>query len=119
MNEDQICLSFVGQLNALQSMNKLNGIFFHVPNEIASNAHPAFGMKLRKMGKLLGVADYIFLWENGCGALEFKSAKGTLSHHQVRFKEQCSEYKINYGICRSSTDGFDFLEQWGFIKKRA
>lgn len=116
MLEDQICKQFVGQLRVLDTLKKLNGIYFHVPNEISGNTNPFFGKRLKDIGKLSGTADYIFMWENGCACLEAKSSKGTLTTDQNKFKERCTQFNIKYDIFRTPQSGIDKLIEWGFIK---
>lgn len=116
MLEDAICIDFATQLKTLSTLNQLNGIFFHIPNEISSNKSPVFGAKLRKMGKIPGAPDYVFMWGNDCGCIEMKTEKGKLTENQVEFQKWCQTHKVKYEVCRSSESAFDVLNSWGFLK---
>lgn len=116
MNEDFISIEFAEQLRTLSGLNQLNGIFFHVANEISSNKNPVFGAKLRKMGKIAGAPDYVFMWENGCGCIEMKYGKRPQSTSQIEFEAWCKEHSVKYEVCRSVASAFEVLEKWGFVK---
>jgi hypothetical protein len=116
MSEDQICIDFFDTLKQLHKFNQLNGIFFHVPNEISGNKNPVFGAKLKRMGKISGVADYIFMWGNDCGCIEMKTEKGKLTANQLEFQEWCQTNNVKYQVCRSSSKAIDCLVEWGFVK---
>lgn len=115
MLEDTICIDFVSVLNSYIQIKKPNFVYFHVPNEISSNKNPIFGAKLKKMGKTNGVADYIFLWENGSGCIEFKAGKNGLTESQKTFSENCSKFKIPYEVARSVDEGINILKKWRLV----
>jgi hypothetical protein len=111
-------MQFVDFLDRISYLEDFKFIYFHVPNEIANNKNPIFGNLLKKIGKKNGVADYIFLWENGCACLEFKTAKGKQSENQLIFQKKCDDLKIPYEIARSLEDGVKFLNKLGLVKTK-
>lgn len=116
--EQRICIEFSNLLRVASFEKRLNGVWFHVANEYSGQFRPVFGMLLKAMGKIAGVADYIFLWGNGCGCIEVKNEKTKLSENQTLFKKWCESYNIPFEVVRSCTQGEDILMQWGILRDR-
>ena len=119
--EDSICIDFVSQLEFFDRINKTNGIFLHIPNEIEKVANFKFGSRQKRMGKVSGAPDYVFLMQNKTICIEVKkpktesSPKGTQSEHQKNFEDRCSKFKIPYYVVYSSKEGIDILYKEGFL----
>ena len=65
------------------------------------------------MGMIKGAPDYAFLWNNGAGIIEMKSAKGLLTEHQKMFKEWCMSLGVAYELARTAEDAIGALREWG------
>lgn len=119
--ESALCQQFVKFLVELEGLELFSYggspvIWFHVRNEFAGSYNPVFGRTKKKEGVKAGVADYIFLWRNGCGCLEFKSKSGTLSSSQKQFQSDCKKAQVNYAVVRSPQEGLNVLQSWGILK---
>jgi hypothetical protein len=119
--ESALCQQFVKFLVELERVELFSYggspvIWFHVRNEFTGSYNPVFGRTKKKEGVKAGVADYIFLWKNGCGCLEFKSKSGTLSSSQKQFQSDCKKSQINYAVARSPQEGLNVLQSWGILK---
>lgn len=111
--ENAICIDFAKDLQRETRQGRFPTVWFHVANEFAGKQRPLFGAILKAMGKLAGVADYIFLWGSGCGCIEFKTPTGKQSKAQERFQAWCESYGIPYEIATSKEEGLDILKRWG------
>jgi hypothetical protein len=119
--EDAICIDFVSQLEFFERIKKTNGIFLHIPNEIEKVANYKFGSRQKRMGKVSGAPDYVFLMQNKTICIEVKkpkteaSPKGVQSEYQKLFEERCSKFKIPYYVVYSANQGIDTLYKEGFL----
>lgn len=86
-------------------------------NEIANKRHFVFGSKLKAMGKLNGVADFIFMSPLESVALELKSATGKLRPHQIAFKNWCDTCKVLYEVSNTLEHAQDFIRQRKFYTR--
>ena len=66
------------------------------------------------MGKLNGVADFIFLSHNKCGALELKSLKGKQGPSQAIFQKWCETMGVSYGLVNNFEDAVQWIDKQGF-----
>ena len=107
--EDQLCFEFRLWLTQKTLQNAFPFVWFHVANEIIPNKNFIFGKKLKKIGKMAGVADYIFLGEKGSFAIEFKSKKGILSPSQKIFKSWCEKNHIPFFCAYTLKDAQEFV----------
>lgn len=108
---------FADQLRLLSLENKLDCVWFAVCNEIGGVAHNArYGAYLKALGKISGTPDMIFLWENGCGVIEFKSKTGRQSPEQKLFQQWCETKDIPYSIARSTEEATQILTSWGRLQ---
>lgn len=94
--------------------NTLNAVWFHVANEVSNGHQYAFGAKLKAMGKLPGVADFVFLAPHKGGALELKYAKGKLSEPQETFRDWCKSKDVVYGVARTLDEAINWIKENGF-----
>ncbi len=89
-----------------------NGLlYFHVPNGGKRSASE--GARFKAMGVMAGVADLLFFWRDGVGAIELKAGKNTATDTQIIFKHRWLETGGNYAECRSLEDVRHYLELWG------
>lgn len=94
-----------------------NYFWYHTPN--GGQRHPAVAAKLKAMGTLSGVPDFIFIRpHNGLQKIDFielkKDPKQKLSESQEWFKEKAEAFNCNYAVCWN-IDGVErALLAWGF-----
>lgn len=110
------CVKLAKFLQKETRQGRFNTVWFHVANEFAGKQRPVWGALLKAMGKLAGVADYIFMWEGGCGCIEMKYAKGKQSQSQKDFAQWCEDNGVLYEVCYSHEEALDVLKQWGRTK---
>lgn len=75
-----------------------------------------FGKRLRNMGKLAGIPDFIFTWKDNHLWLELKQPNGRLSPDQKFFQEWCQETNSNHEIAYSLDEAIDIINKYGIIK---
>jgi hypothetical protein len=116
-NEDAICIEFASKLQRMTRQGEFNCVWFHVANEYAGESKPLYGAKLKAMGKVAGVSDYIFMKEGKNLALEFKTTdkQSKQSKGQKCFEQWCKDVGIPYELVRSSQEGFDALKKHGIM----
>jgi hypothetical protein len=114
--EAAVQVRFADQLRLLSLENKLRCVWFAVCNEIGSaNPNPRYGVYLQALGKIAGTPDMVFLWDGGCGVIEFKSAKGRQSEEQQLFQKWCDATHVKYEIARSLEEANAILCSWGLL----
>lgn len=115
--EDRICKDFAGALRVATIEGRMTAVWLHVANELAHGHRTGVsGAIARALGMHPGVADYLFLWEGGCLALEAKSVTGVASPNQIDFASWCADRGVPYHIFRSSTEGLDILKRYGVLR---
>lgn len=117
-NEDGICIEFANILQKMTRQGNADFVWFHVANEFAGKVRPVFGSKLKAMGKVAGVSDYIIMSESKCLALEFKTKTGKQSKGQKAFEDWCASCGVPYEIVRNKEEGFRALVKHDFIDKQ-
>jgi len=113
--EDTICVEFANKLRKLQMKGKPFFVWTHVANEFTGRSRPVFGMVRKAMGKVSGWPDYVFMAQDKCAGLEFKSAKGKQTQTQKDVQEWFDHANVYYAVVYSSDEAFEKLEEWGFI----
>lgn len=88
--------------------------WFAVPNGGKRNAREA--ARLKKMGVRAGVADLIFSWPNGKGAIELKIGKNNQTAFQKNFEQQWIYNGGQYAVCRDFNSVINTLRSWKAIK---
>ena len=90
-------------------------IAFHPANEGRS---PREGAKLKAMGVVAGVADFIFLLEDEphWAAMELKAGKNGLSVNQRAFRDRCEALGRPFVVVRSLAEALVHLDEWGLVK---
>lgn len=102
-------------------------IIAHIPNENeggSAEQRKIRGSLRKKMGVMPGVADYIVLWDGGCGFIEVKTKKGLygaksdgrLSEEQEKFRDWCIENDIKWSLTRTPQEMVDTLIEWRLLK---
>jgi hypothetical protein len=77
-------------------------LIFHVPS--GEHRNVVTGIKLKRMGVVKGVADFL-MFTSGCSiAIELKDRGGTQSPEQKHFQKQWEACGFVYKIARSLTD---------------
>lgn len=117
MSEDFICYEIAGFLQHLDKFSIQPTLWFHVANEIANSKHPAFGAKLKKMGKKAGIADYIFMYKNGSFMVEVKVPGGKQTESQKLIQQECITKEIPYYLVYSLEDLINILKEKRIIEK--
>jgi hypothetical protein len=113
--EAKICYEFANHLRQLSLDKKLNGIWFHIPNEISANNNPAYGYLQACLGKMPGAPDYIFLNDKTNLLLEFKAGKNKQSENQILFEKWATTHNIPYHVVYSAKNAYEILEKNYFI----
>ena len=114
--EEGIHISIVQWLSKVTTDGLLKAVWYHVPNQWDGQVNNIFGARMRRQGKLNGVADLSFAWETGSGFIEVKQPKtGRLSPFQMLFKEWCALTKVFYEVVYSVEDTKDTLVKWGLL----
>lgn len=109
--EDSLAYALRTYLTQETLENRLPYVWFHVANEVSNAKQFVFGAKLKALGKLPGVADFIFLGNGKCAALELKTGTGKLSKNQKIFMNWCQQNKVKYGIARTLADAIKFIKE--------
>lgn len=105
--EDTECVAFVEWLRKATRSGNVHAVWFHVPNEGRRSWKQ--GTLQRAKGLCPGTPDYIFIWEGGSLALEFKSPSGNQTKGQREFEKWCAHENIPYHLVRSSTQAKDLI----------
>jgi len=92
--------------------NKPYAMMFHVPNGEARGWET--GAKLRRMGVVPGVADFLLFAPNHCIAIELKSGAGKLSAAQEKWGLRWAALgtRYTYFVCRSLEEFIQFMDQF-------
>jgi VRR-NUC domain len=86
-------------------------VWFHVPN--GEKRDKAAAGKLKGMGVLAGVPDFVFVLPNGQAAfLELKAKGGQLSPAQIEFRDRVLACGCGYATARSMEEAEDVLSRW-------
>lgn len=116
--EDSLCLEIANYLRAKTLEGECPFVWFHVANEgyfSASNKIRFWGMIKKAIGKFPGIADYIFLGNGKCFALEIKTKKTRQSENQKKFQDWCVLNKVPYECVNSFEDALIFFKENGII----
>ena len=107
--------SFIDELRHLSINKRLGCVWASIPNENSSNKSPVYGAMLRATGKIPGAPDMLFMWDEGCGFIEFKSGKNKQTEKQKLFEKWCKSCNVKYEISYSKDDAINILTKWGVI----
>lgn len=115
--EDKLANQVAQYLKVLTLSEKLQAVWFHVPNESVVNDKWDVVRIQRKqaMGMINGAPDFIIT--NGVKTIfiELKTDKGRQTGSQKSFEKWCNKHGICYEICRSVDDVSNILKEFAFI----
>lgn len=109
--EDRVCLEFTANLRAATIEGRLRAVWTHPANELATKGPKA--ALARALGLITGTADYLFLWEGGCAALEAKAPGAYPSPIQRDFRDWCRINGVPWFVFRSAEEGEEILRDLG------
>jgi hypothetical protein len=116
--EDAIANRVAIELRALSAEDKLDGVWFHVPNEcVVKNKKDA--VRLRKkcsIGMIPGAPDFVFLKSDKSLQIELKTDTGKLSENQKEWQKFSKDRNVPYVVARSWSDVEFALQKEGFIR---
>lgn len=101
--EDTLSVHVAGDLREWSLTGRLDGVWFHVANEVAGgteNAALRYAIA-KNMGLVPGTPDFAFLGKSGCVLIELKSKTGTQTEPQKNFQAWCENQDVPYYLCRS------------------
>lgn len=113
--EELHCIKFADGLREYAITGKLTATWVHIPNE--GKRHPITALIMRAMGMISGAGDYTVNWSTGSGYIEFKNGKNTQTDYQKDFEQWCKAQGVHYEVCRTPTEGFNVLKNWGVLDK--
>lgn len=118
-SEDYITNQLAIALKGYVLEGKLEGVFFHVPNEVMmSSQKDMLGAKKKHaLGAINGAPDFIFTNGDTTLFVELKVKGGRQSENQRMFEAWCKGYNVRYVICYSVEETINVLNQHGFIKE--
>jgi hypothetical protein len=115
--EDAMCVQFAGRLRALALDGKLRCVWLHPANELCHGHRTGVRAAIsRAMGMHVGISDYVFLWDEGSGALEAKHGRNGLTQGQDDFRAWCEAQGVPHRTFRSVDEGLEILSSWGVIQ---
>jgi len=122
------------QVNAYLSQALLNSdldcLYFHVPNEGYRSKYT--GQKMRCMGLVSGVYDYVFIAGKFAGVIELKTPtrmaysklgklmkrkQTNLNPNQILFGDLCDHFGVKKRTCRSLSEVISALSEWGVLNE--
>jgi hypothetical protein len=109
--EQKICIEFANAMRDFSLTNKIQYVWFHIPNEFlpSTRINYSFELKLKHMGKIAGTPDYCFVGHNNSFFIEFKAEKRKQTSTQIAFEKWCVAQKISYFLCHSAKQGIDLV----------
>jgi hypothetical protein len=114
--EDAMCVQFANALRAATIDGKMTGVWLHPAQELCHGHRTGVRAAIsRAMGMHVGVSDYLFLWEDGAGALEAKHGRNGLTPGQDDFRAWCESQGVRHAVFRSVDEGVAILRAWGVL----
>ena len=122
--EDTLAIEVATWLRAMTLEGKLHATWTCIPHEVGAvpqksakfNLAQTRYAKAKAMGLITGSADYVFVWPNGGGWIELKSATGSLSSPQKDFRDWCRATGSNWAVCRTLDEVVENLLEWGVLR---
>lgn len=106
------CVALHKRLQMLCAMGKLKGFYTHFP---AGGGGKARGQKLKAMGLMPGVADYVFFAFGTVFFLEMKAEDGVQGGNQKTFQKLAEAEGYKYAVCWSLDEALETLKGWGVL----
>ena len=122
--EDAMAVEFANDLRKATLEGRLRAVWTHVGNELCGQvqitrsgprATPA-AAKAKALGLIRGASDYLFLWSEGCCALEAKSRTGCLNDWQRDFRDWCAANGVPFDVFRMVEEGLSILQRHGILE---
>lgn len=115
--EDRLSVEVATMLRVATVENRLIATWTHVPHEVAGKGKFAaiYMAKAKAMGLIKGSADFVFVWKDGGGWIELKTATGSLSPEQRDFREWNHATGANHAVCRTLAEVTEKLIEWGVL----
>jgi len=120
--EERLAVHFANCCRAWTLAGHLDGVWFHIPNEIGGghgDLSARVYMKHKHMGLIAGSPDYGFAWNTGSGFLEAKAGRNTQSDTQEDFEGWARINGCYYEVFRSVAEAAGHLKAWGILDGRA
>ena len=117
-DENLLTIELSNYLKEVTLKNKCNYVWFHVANEgmtITTKQILRQGCLKRNMGKLAGVADFVFLGKDKSFCLELKVKKRKLTTAQEIFQEWCSIVNVGYEVAYTLDEAIHILKREGIV----
>lgn len=126
--EDRTAYGFANTLRAATLAGSLKAVWTHPANELGGMTTkrktpegfratvPPIVALAKALGLITGASDYLFLWKDGCCAIEFKSATGRLSSSQRDFRDWAAMHDVPFHLVRSEEEGLAVLRQHGVLQ---
>lgn len=114
--EDLISYQLTSYLIEMTLTNKCQANWTKIAHEMPKGSL-LFGKRLRNMGKLAGVPDFVFTWKENHLWLELKKPKGKMSPEQKFFQKWCKETESNHAIAYSLEEAITILQEYDIIRK--
>ena len=91
----------------------MSAVWAHPANELCKP--DAATAVARALGLITGTGDYLFLWRDGSGVIEAKSATGSLTPAQRDFRDWCADRGVRWAKIRTADQGEVTLREWGVL----
>ena len=111
--EQRLTIEVADWLRGMSLTGQLKAVWTHVANE--GKRHIITGMILKAMGLISGVSDFVFLWNDGAGAIELKVGNGKETDNQNMFSQWCDAQGVYRATCRSREEVEQTLKLWGIV----
>lgn len=124
--EDKIAFDIAAKLKELSLRDKgddavyLDGLFFKIANEgtfSKTGRKGLYGLKLKTLGKLNGLPDFVVVSKSVTIFLEVKTSRGVLSSAQKAFKAWAKHYDIPYEVVTSVEEVEKVLAKYAILRK--
>lgn len=118
--EDSLCYEFAHFLKTKTLQGLCPYVWFHVANEgyaLTTFRVRLWGQVKKSIGKFPGVADYIFLGEKKCFALEIKTKKTKQSENQKTFEKWCNLNNVTYACVHSLEEAIEFVYNYKIVNQ--
>ena len=111
-----MAIPFANDLREASIEGRLRAVWLHPANELAGEKRATARAAIaRALGLMPGSPDFLFLWADGCAALEAKSATGSASPSQKDFRAWCELHGVPYHIFRTGDEGLAILHGLGIL----
>jgi hypothetical protein len=123
--EDNVAIEVANYLRAAVLERRLSATWTCIPHEVGAISMKSKDFKLaqgryakaKAMGLITGSADYVFVWQGGGGWIELKSATGSLSEAQRKFRDWCATTNSNHAVCRTLDEVVETLFSWKVLQR--